>query len=62
MLDKALPTAKAFYPGYLLPFLFDNATSHSVNVEDALWAKNMNKGIGGKQAQIHDGWYYEYSV
>ncbi len=62
MVDKALPIAEALYPGYSLSFLFDNATSHSVYVEDALRIANMNKGIGGKQARLRDGWYYEDGV
>ena len=31
VVNKALPIAEVLYPGYSLLFLFDNATSHSVN-------------------------------
>ena len=36
VVNKALPIAKAIYPGYSLLYLFDNATSHSVYTKDAL--------------------------
>ena len=36
VVNKALPIAKAFYPGYSLFYLFDYATSHSVYAKDAL--------------------------
>ena len=55
--EKALPIAQALYPGYSLLFLFDNATSHSVYKSDALQVKNMEKGPGGKQSFIRDGWF-----
>ena len=54
---KALPIAEALYPGYALLFLFDNATSHSVYAKDALQAKDLNKGIGGKQPHLRNGWF-----
>lgn len=52
VVSKALPIAEALYPGYLLLFLFDNATSHSIYAKDVLQVKDMNKGIGGKQPQF----------
>lgn len=57
VVDKALPIAEALYPGYLLLFLFDNATSHSVYANDALQVSNMNKGSGGKQRYLQNGWF-----
>ena len=57
VMKKALLIAEALYPGYSLFFLFDNATSHSVYAKDALQVKDMNKGIGGKQPQLRNGWY-----
>ena len=57
VISKALPVAEAFYPGYALLFLFDNATSHSVYAKNALRTKDMNKGIGDQQAQLGNGWY-----
>ena len=36
IVHKALPIAEGLYPGYLLLFLFNNATSHSVYAKDAL--------------------------
>lgn len=55
VVNKALPIAEALYPGYSLLFLFDNATSHSVYVKDALQVKDMNKGCGGKQPVLRNG-------
>ena len=40
-------------------FLFDNATSHSVYAGNALIAKNMNKGEGGEQPLLRNGWYHD---
>jgi len=57
VLNKALPVAESLYPGYQLLFFFDNATSHSVYAEDALRVSKMNKGEGGNQAILRDGWY-----
>jgi hypothetical protein len=54
---KALPIAKALYPGYQFVFLFDNATSHSVYADNALRVAKMNKGEGGQQPILRDGWY-----
>lgn len=57
VISKALPIAEALYPGYSLLFLFDNATSHSIYANNALRTKDMNKGTGGQQAQLCNGWY-----
>jgi hypothetical protein len=56
---KALPIAEALYPGYQFLFLFDNATSHSVYARDALRVVKMNKGTGGQQPLLRDGWYHD---
>ena len=48
VVSKALPIAKALYPGYSLFYLFDNATSHAIYAKDALQVQNMNKRCGGK--------------
>lgn len=47
---KALSIAKALYPGYVLLFMFENATSYLVYVKDTLQVANMNKGSGSQQA------------
>lgn len=57
--EKALSIAEVLYPRYSLLFLFDNANSHLVYLTDALRVKNMNKGFGGKQAFLKDGWYFQ---
>lgn len=56
-MSRALPIAEALYLGYSFFFLFDNSTSHFVYAKDALQAKNMNKGIGGSQPILRDGWF-----
>lgn len=54
VVNKALPIAKALYPGYSLLFHFNNAISHSVYAKDALQTKEMNKRPGGKQKHLRD--------
>ena len=56
---RALPIAEALYPGYKFLFLFDNATSHSVYASDVLRASKMNKGDGGQQPFIRNGWFHD---
>jgi hypothetical protein len=55
--DRVLPIAEALYPGYDLLFLFDNATSHLIYAKDALRTTQMNKGDGGLQPFLRDGWF-----
>ncbi len=62
MVEKALPVAEAIYPGYSLCFLFDNAISHSVYAKDALQIKDINKGPGGKQPILRNGWFDQEGV
>ena len=57
VVNKALPIAKTFYPGYSFFYLFDNVTSHSVYAKDALQVQDMNKGCEGKQPILQDGWF-----
>ncbi len=57
VMEKALPIAESLYPGYSILFMFDNATSHSVYVEDALLAHKMNKGPSGKPVIHCNSWY-----
>ena len=57
VVNKALPIAEALYLGYSLLFLFDNATSHSVFAQDALRTTQMNKGTGGQQPWLRNGWF-----
>lgn len=57
MVNKALPIAEVLYLGYSLFFLFNNATSHLVYAKDVLQAQEMNKGTGGKQVQLRNGWF-----
>lgn len=48
VVSKALLIAKTLEPGYSLLFLFDNATSYSVNAKDELQVQEMKKDIVGK--------------
>ena len=52
-----MPIREALYLGYALLFLFDNATSHSIYVQDALQVAHMNKGLGGQQPFLRAGWF-----
>jgi len=57
IVTMALPIAEALYPGYDLLFLFDNATSHLIYAKDALRTTHMNKGAGGLQPFLRNGWF-----
>jgi hypothetical protein len=57
IVNRALPIAEALYPGYDLLFLFDNATSHLIYAKDALRTTHMNKGEGGLQPFLRNGWF-----
>ena len=57
-----MPIVEALYLGYSLLFLFDNATSHSVYTKDALQIQEMNKSVGGKQAQLRNSWFEKVEV
>lgn len=37
--------------------MFDNAISHVIYLEDALHVVKMNKGPGGQQLFLRDGWF-----
>ena len=46
---------------YTFLFLLGNVSSHSVYVHDVLPVSNMNKRVGGQQAYLRDGWFYDGS-
>ena len=62
VVEKALPIAKALYPGYSFCFLFDNATSHFVYIKDVLQIKDINKRVGGKQLILRNKWFNQEGV
>ena len=62
MVTKALSIAEVLYRGYLLVFLFDNATSHSVYAKDVLHTGDVNKSSGGKQPYLCNGRYRKNGV
>lgn len=45
MINKALSIQNQFYLNYLFLFVFDNATSHSIYVNNALQIKDMKKTL-----------------
>lgn len=49
VINKVLPIAEVFYPGYSFLFLFDNVISHFIYVKDAFQVKNINKRCEEKQ-------------
>ena len=57
MIKKALLIAEALYSRYSILFMFDNPTSHSVYVQDALWIYKVNKRSGEKQVILCNDWY-----
>ncbi|CAG8652896.1 7579_t:CDS:2, partial [Scutellospora calospora] len=46
---KAIPIFEAKFLGAMAVFAYDNSTNHVAFADDALIAKKMNKGPGGKQ-------------
>jgi len=59
VLNVAIPIFEATFPHAQALFLFDHATSHTANAQDALRASHMNMDPGGKQPPLRDGWYYK---
>ena len=57
MINKALPIVEAFYPGYSLLYLFDNAISHLIYTKDILQTKDMNKVCRRKQPVLRNRWF-----
>lgn len=57
MVNKALPIAETLYPGYSFLFLFDNATSHFIYVQNALHIAQLNKKVGGQQPLLRNEWF-----
>ncbi|CCI11631.1 unnamed protein product [Albugo candida] len=55
--DKAIPIFTAQFPGAQALFGFDNATSHAAFAGDALVAKRMYLGPGGKQPKMRPTTY-----
>lgn len=47
IVKKVLSIRKTLYSGYVLLFLFDNAISHSIYVQDVLQVAHINKGPRG---------------
>ncbi len=52
VVEKAIPIFECHFPNAQALFTFDNATSHVAFMVDALRAKQMNLGRGGKQPQM----------
>ncbi len=49
VVEKVVPIFERRFPNAQALFAFDNATSHAAFTVDALQAKQMNLGCGGKQ-------------
>lgn len=59
MTDQTINLASRIFP-YAFPdcqalFAFDNAANHACYAENALLAKKMNLGVGGKKPRMRDG-------
>ncbi|KAG0640109.1 hypothetical protein HOY80DRAFT_1071097 [Tuber brumale] len=59
VLNVAIPIFEATFSNAQALFLFDHATSHMADAQDALRASHMNMDSGGKQSHLRDGRYYE---
>jgi hypothetical protein len=58
-MEKIIPAfERAHSAGDQALFLVDNSQAHSAYSEDALLVSRMNVKPGGKQARMHDGWYF----
>ena len=56
--EKLNPIFKILHPGMCALMLFDNSMNHRERAPDALVAKRLNLGDGGKNvAPRRDGWY-----
>lgn len=55
--EKTLYITKAFYPRYLLYFLFDNSIGYFVYAKNAFQVKKMNKEVGEKQLWLRNRWF-----
>ena len=56
--EKIIPAfERAHGAGYQALIMVDNSQGHSAYSEDALLVSRMNVHPGGKQAQMHDGWF-----
>jgi hypothetical protein len=57
--EKIIPAfERAHGPGYQALIMVDNSQGHSAYSKDALVVLRMNVNPGGKQARMHDGWYF----
>ena len=54
---KAIPAFVAMHPNAIALFCFDQSTNHAAFANDALRARNMNLGPGGKQPRLRHGWF-----
>ncbi|RPA99707.1 hypothetical protein L873DRAFT_1767021 [Choiromyces venosus 120613-1] len=54
----ALPIFQIAFPGCQALFAFDNASNHSCYASDALLACKMNRGPGGSQPLMRDGFIH----
>jgi hypothetical protein len=50
---ETIPLFERLYPGCVGVFNFDQSSAHGAYAPDALNAKNVNVGPGGKQAEMH---------
>ncbi|KAG1809072.1 uncharacterized protein BJ212DRAFT_1484568 [Suillus subaureus] len=58
--DKIIPAFECAHgPGYQALFLINNSQGHSAYADDVLLILCMNVNLGGKQAQMKDGWFID---
>ena len=54
VVEKAIPVFERMHPGAIAVFAFDNSSSHGAFAHDALNARAMNVGSGGKQPKMRN--------
>ena len=56
-MDKTITIFEERFPGCVAVFQFDNSTNHAAFAENTLIVSKMNKGPGGKQSKLRDGYW-----
>jgi len=59
LVEKIIPAfERAHGPGYQALIMVENSQGHSAYSVDALLTSRMNLHPGGKQARLHNTWYF----
>jgi hypothetical protein len=61
-IQVAIPIFEVAFPGCIAVFAFDNASNHACFAPDALRAEKLNKGPGGAQPIMRDGFIHQKDI